>query len=78
MQEYRFKLAKNIDVGDRLLVCSIWYVVTFAVDRELPGNPVMYRQFMLQVQGAKETENTSLIMVYPAGALVKVKPSRES
>lgn len=72
MKEYRFKLAKFIEAGDRLLVCSVWYVVSMKVKRNL-GIDENYVQLFLQVSGAKTTENTGLIMVYPDGAIVKVQ-----
>lgn len=72
MKEYRFKLARHITEGDRLLVCSIWYQVVMAIDRQVKAVDT-YRQLLLEVDGAKKTENTELIMLFPLGSIVKVK-----
>jgi hypothetical protein len=74
---YRYKLARYIAEGDRLLICSIWYEVKTAVDRYVRSE-LAYRHLVLEVEGAVQNENTMLVMVYPVNALVKIKGAKKT
>lgn len=77
METQRFMLAENIEVEDKINIGNIWYKVFLAVTRNVHGVP-KFRQITLEVDGARGTEDTTIMIVFPLGALVKVKTARKT
>lgn len=76
MQQYRFKLAQDIHPDDLMQICSIQYEVVMTRPRSV-GQVEKYIQVFARVFGSDPSEDNDITIVFPKGALVKIKSRKK-